>query len=396
MCPRYGIMNTPALYLLYAFAVATVLPMSATTIVLALLLIFLMRDLYLRTTHKEDFKKDSLLYVVLFAWKALTRALATSIREIPQIKGVWDRIPYIVIGFYKIHRRSLLRILHILFMANAIIIVYALGQHFLGIPALYKPLFYENSGRMSGYFGHPNQYGGCISIVFIINLCIALYQDKRFLYYTPILMAGVVAAGSRSYFMGVFVCFLVLLALSRSVKKIVIYSVISGLVVALIALTVPWFSQRVISSFSIEKNVYRLNFWSISWNIFIDHPVTGVGNGMLPNYLEQYKEKGLIDNTAHAHSLYLNELAENGVPGFLLVVGAHVYFFIKYFNVFRRSSEPLLKAFSLGIALSYVNLLTAGIFEYNFGAAIVAMNINFLMGVLEGHRLTEPHPFRDA
>jgi hypothetical protein len=32
----------------------------------------------------------------------------------------------------------------------------------------------------------------------------------------------------------------------------------------------------------------------------------------------------------------------------------------------------------------------AGMFEHNFGAAIVAMNINFLMGVLEGYRLTEP------
>jgi O-antigen ligase len=153
-------------------------------------------------------------------------------------------------------------------------------------------------------------------------------------------------------------------------------------------LTVPWFSQRISDSFSLEKNVYRLNFWKISWNTFLEHPVTGVGSGMLPKYLAPYEEQGLIDNTAHAHSLYLHELAEDGVPGFIIVIGVHIYFLVKYMKVFRASSEPLLKAFSLGVALSFVNLLAAGIFENNFGAAIVALNINFLMGVLEGYRST--------
>jgi O-antigen ligase len=382
-------MNKPAIYLLYAFAVATVLPMSATTIVLALLIIVLARDFIRKTVNNGDFKKDSLLYVALFAWKAFTRALATSVKEIPQIKGVWDRVPYVVIGFYKIHRESLLRIVHILFIANTIIVVYALGQHFLGIPSLYKPLFYENSGRMSGYFGHPNQYAGCIAIVLIVNICLALYQDRRFLAYTPFLIAGLVFAGSRSYFLGVFIGFVVLLLLSKSMKTIAMYSAGAMVIIAIILITVPSFSQRISSIFSLEQNVYRLNNWKISWNIFLEHPVVGVGSGMLPSYLEPFKEKGLIDFTSHAHNMYIHELAENGVPGFILVIGTQVYFCIKYFRIHKGASEPLMKAISLGVALSLLNLLVAGIFEHNFGAAIVAMNINFLMGVLEGYRLAE-------
>jgi O-antigen ligase len=382
--------NKPAIYLLYAFAVATVLPMSATTIILALLIIALVRDFIGKTVDKSDFKKDSLLYVALFSWKAFTRALATSAREIPQIKGVWDRVPYVVIGFYKIHRESLLRIANILFIANAMIVVYALGQHFLGIPALYKPLFYENTGRMSGYFGHPNQYAGCIAIVLIVNICFALYQDKRFFAYTPFLIAGLVFAGSRSYFLGVFVGFVVLLLLSKSVKTILMYSAGAACIIAVILLTVPSFSQRISATFSLEQNVYRLNNWKISWNIFLEHPVVGVGSGMLPSYLEPFKEKGLIDFTQHAHNMYIHELAENGVPGFILVIGTQVYFCIKYFKIHHGTADPLMKAISLGVALSLLNLLVAGMFEHNFGAAIVAMNINFLMGVLEGYRLTEP------
>jgi O-antigen ligase len=383
-------MNKPAIYLLYAFAVATVLAMSATTIVLALLIIVLARDFIGKTVNKGDFKKDSLLYVALFSWKAFTRALATSAREIPQIKGVWDRVPYVVIGFYKIHREAVITICHILFIANSLIILYALGQHFLGIPAIYKPLFYLDSGRISGYFGHPNQYGGCISIILIMNICLALYQNKRFFYYLPFLLTGLVFSGSRSYFLGVFVCFLVLLALSRSFKTILKSSIVAALVVAVIMITVPLFSQRMSAIFSLEKNSYRLNNWKISWNIFLQHPLIGVGSGMLPSYLEPYKEKGLIDFTSHAQNMYIHELAEDGVPGFILVIGTQIYFCIKYFRVHDSASEPLLKAISLGVALSLLNMLVAGIFEYNFGAAIVALNINFLMGVVEGYRMTDP------
>jgi len=386
-------MNKSAIYLLYAFAVATVLPMSATSIVLGLLLIVFCKNLMQKTIRLDDFKRDSLLYVVLFMWKAFTRTLATSVREIPRVKGAWDRVPYIVIGFYKIHREQALRILHILFLANAIIVVYALAQMFMEIPALYKPLFYEDSGRMGGYFGHPNQYGGCISIIFIVNICLSLYQDKKFLWYAPFLLAGIVAAGSRGYFLSVFACIIIILiipALSGSYKRMLKYSAVTLAALALIVVTVPWFSQRIASIFSLEQNVYRLNFWKISWNVFLEHPLVGVGSGMLPGYLAPFEKQGLIDNTAHAHSLYLQALAEDGIPGFILVVGAHLYFLIKYFRVFSRSAEPLLKALSLAVTLSFVNLLVAGVFENNFGAAIVAMNLNFVMGVLEGYRSAGP------
>ena len=92
-------MNKTVPYLLYAFAVATVLPMSATSIALALLLIVFLRDFFQKTISMADFKKDSLLYVALFAWKAFTRALATSIRDIPKIKECLLRLSQLVTEF---------------------------------------------------------------------------------------------------------------------------------------------------------------------------------------------------------------------------------------------------------------------------------------------------------
>ena len=72
---------------------------------------------------------------------------------------------------------------------------------------------------------------------------------------------------------------------------------------------------------------------------------------MLPSYLEPYKEKGLIDFTSHAHNMYIHELAEDGVPGFIIVIGTQLYFCIKYFKVHHSASDPLLKAVSLGVGV---------------------------------------------
>ncbi len=51
-------------------------------------------------------------------------------------------------GFIRIHKEAVIKIFHILFIANSLIILYALGQHFFGIPAIYKPLFFMKTAAV--------------------------------------------------------------------------------------------------------------------------------------------------------------------------------------------------------------------------------------------------------
>ncbi len=380
-------MKKPVLVLLYAFAVATVLPMAATTIVLGLLAAVAATDVARRAIRAADLKTDSLLYAVQYGWEAVTRALASSLREVVEIRGVWDRVPYLAVGCYRIERRTLLGVLHVLFAANAAIVVYALGQALLGWPVVFQPFFTRGTARLQGFFVHPNRVGGCVSMVLLVDVALTIYYDRRFAWYMPPLIAGLVLAGARSYVLAVLVCFAVIVALARSLAAASRYVAIAALTAVLAVVAVPWFGPRMLEGLEPSHNLYRLNFWRIAWATFLDHPVAGVGSGLLTTVLQPFAESGVVDNAAHAHSVYLQQLAENGAVGLVLALGVSGYFAVKYFRVFRDASDPLVAALGLGVALAWVDLLTAGFFEDNLELAIVAMNLNFLMGLVEGHRL---------
>jgi O-antigen ligase len=70
----------------------------------------------------------------------------------------------------------------------------------------------------------------------------------------------------------------------------------------------------------------RLKFWSIAVNAFENHPAAGVGVGRLSEYLQdrvQNGGNGIRSGTAiylHAHSTYLEILAEAGLFGLVLFV----------------------------------------------------------------------------
>ena len=217
-------MNKTALYLLYAFAVATVLAMSATTIVLALLLIVFIRDLYRKTVRREDFKKDSLLYVVLFAWKAFTRALATSVREIPKIKGVWDRVPYIVIGFYRIHREAVVKICHILFHCEQPDHALCPWSAFSRDPPLYKPLIYENTGPHERIFRPPEPVRRLYLDHSHHEHLSGIFHNKRFFYYPRFLTRGARILRLAELFSRGIRLFPCPVGASRSFKTILKYS----------------------------------------------------------------------------------------------------------------------------------------------------------------------------
>ncbi len=373
--------------LLYGFAVATVLPMAATTIVLALLALVTVCDLARREVRPADLKPDALLYAAQYCWEGVTRALASSWRQVADVRGVWDRIPYVVVGCRRIERGTLLRVLHVLFAANVVVVLYALGQEYLGLPVLMQPFFTTGTARLRGLFVHPNRAGACMSMILLVDIALTVRHDRRFGWYIPPLVAGLVLSGARSYVLGVLVGFAVIVALARSLAAASRYVAVAALAAALAVAAVPWFGPRMLEGLQPSHNLYRLHFWRIAWATFVEHPLAGVGSGMLTTVLQPFADSGVVDNALHAHSLYLQQAAENGAIGLIVALGVYGYFTAKYFRVFNDASDPLTAALGLGVALAWVDVLAAGFFEDNLELAIVAMNLNFLMGLLEGYRL---------
>lgn len=97
------------------------------------------------------------------------------------------------------------------------------------------------------------------------------------------------------------------------------------------------FHERISSIFVLNHgaNVERFLIWHSACNMFLDHPLTGVGMGEFDRfYQSQYILPGVIEPyLVHPHNSLLNFLSENGLPGgvgFLSLFVAVLYFGLRF------------------------------------------------------------------
>jgi len=371
-------------YLIYLYAAASCISIAATNGILAILtIIFLKRSYDARKMagSAEDFR----FFAGVYGWKAVTLVANGLWTKVYRIRELWDKMPCLVLSRAGVKKHTMETASHVLFATNSLLIVWAVMQKYFNCPFIYQPLTMPGNGRMLGYFGHPLHYGGYIAIVLLLALALTLFYRRRFGIYLPFLVAGLVISGSRSYFIGVSVAGLILMGL-KSRKIALAFIVIAPLAALIVASTYPNFSERLSFASLHASFTMRAVFWSIAWKAFLENPFFGVGYEEFSNYLKPYAEQGLIDNHAHAHNLYLQELAAGGIVGGALIVATFIYFIRKYYLCFVQSEDALLKSLSIGLCSAYVCLSVAGLTEYNFGSAVVWLLLTFLMGLTASYK----------
>lgn len=369
-------------YLFYLYAFTSCLSITGTNVVLALLVLIFLFDWW-KTKSIGIVRKDFSLFVAIYGWKGVTLMVNALAARIYRVGELWDKVPYLVIGRYRISGCELRKTLHILFIANATLAFYAILQKFFNVPDIYKPLFYGT--RMEGYFGNALHYGGYITIVLLICMSLGLFYRAGFFVYLPFLIADLIMSGSRSYYVGGIVAVL-LLAYLKS-RKALASTLASIPVVLIVGVNVlPGFSDRLSSIFHESSWQIRLDYWPVAWETFKEYPVFGVGYVEFSSRLEPLASAGIIRNASHAHNLYLQELVEGGPIGFLLIIVTMAWFVRKYYRFFRNNDDQLLSAMSVGLSASFVALMIAGMGEYNFGAAVIWLLLTFLMGICEAYR----------
>jgi len=86
-------------------------------------------------------------------------------------------------------------------------------------------------------------------------------------------------------------------------------------------------------------NIGRIYFYDACVNMFLDHPFTGIGTGNFPKFYPKYHPEQFGDRVVgtgsfiNPHNDFLEALAENGLPGFLLF---SAIFLIPVINLFRK------------------------------------------------------------
>lgn len=98
----------------------------------------------------------------------------------------------------------------------------------------------------------------------------------------------------------------------------------------------------------------RLALWRNAWQVFVQHPLLGVGTGdMMPTCRQQLQKDGvlLIDNSKTPHNQYLSFLVAFGILGMVLIL----FFFIRAVSTTPSLRTPLAWAYLIIVLLSFVS-----------------------------------------
>jgi O-antigen ligase len=150
--------------------------------------------------------------------------------------------------------------------------------------------------------------------------------------------------------------------------------------------------QRVTT---VQGGTGRTDVWTVGWRMVQNDPWRGVGAGNFANSSIHFllqpgsikRTDFIVDTPKVAHNMYLEVLAELGIPGlalFLAILGFSLLCIVRAARSFKRSGDVTLEILSRAIFVALVGILASDFFgsrEYSkqlwlllaLGPALLAM-----------------------
>jgi O-antigen ligase len=124
---------------------------------------------------------------------------------------------------------------------------------------------------------------------------------------------------------------------------------------------------------TIEGGTGRSDVWTVGWRMVEDEPLRGVGAGNFPNSSIHYllepgailRDDFIVDTPKVAHNMYLEVLAELGIPGlamFVLILGFSLGCTLRAMGAFRDGGDAQLEIVARALFVALVGLLAADFF----------------------------------
>jgi O-antigen ligase len=234
---------------------------------------------------------------------------------------------------------------------------------------------------------------GAMSALFtLITVCLILFGGggkKRILYVAAfaVQLTSMLFSYVRGAWVG-FVAGLFVLALIRS-KKLLLAAVLLGVVVFMVAPAPIKTRVLSITDLSVNSTRVRLTQWSNAVNIFLDHPVLGVGWIDLNDLHKQYAPEGAdlgfhAYNIGHFHNNFIMFLIYFGLAGFLAGLYLVVRLLSSVYHIYRRKVGSLprpLSAWVLGTLAALTGFWINGLFDWTFGDAEPVTLMWFTVGL---------------
>ncbi len=247
-------------------------------------------------------------------------------------------------------------------------VILAVGAISAAIGIIQYGLLHYDSLRLrpEGALTHYMTYSGTLMLVLCAAVARLVFGTRDRVWPALVMPALVVALAvslGRNAWVGACVAVAVLLAL-RDFRLTALLPIAIALVFGLAPDSV---TSRMMSMFDLRdpSNLDRVAMLEVGQGIVRDHPLTGVGPTMVQRVYPQYRpDYGVQAVNPHLHNVPMQIAAERGLPALAIFLWFVVSLGIALVRLIRRNTDRLLPAAALATLAA---MLSAGLFEYNFG-----------------------------
>jgi len=231
----------------------------------------------------------------------------------------------------------------------------------------YGMLHFDSLGqRPRGTLGHYMTYSGTLMLVVGVAGARLVFGTRDRVWPALVMPALVVALSltlTRSAWVGACVAVGVLFIL-RDLRLLGLLPVVAALFFAFAPDSV---TNRMVSMFDLRdpSNRDRLAMARTGAAMVRDFPLTGVGPAMIPKLYTQYRDPDAVQAmNPHLHNVPLQIAAERGLPALAIWIAFIAVLAYSLFRIFRSERDQTFAAAGLA---AIAGMLSAGLFEYNFG-----------------------------
>ena len=344
--------------LLLAFVGAVQLSIAASQILLGALLLCWITGMVRDKTRPTA----PTFFVALLAYAGIT--LISSIFAIAPLESFIDdrqlSLFLIVPAVYDLARG------HRATTATDVIVTVGAAAAVYGI-VQYGMLHFDSLGqRPRGTLGHYMTYSGTLMLVVGVAGARLVFGTRDRVWPALVMPALVVALSltlTRSAWVGACVAVGVLFIL-KDLRLLGLLPVVAALFFAFAPDSV---TNRMVSVFDLRdpSNRDRLAMARTGAAMVRDFPLTGVGPAMIPKLYTQYRDPDAVQAmNPHLHNVPLQIAAERGLPALAIWLAFIAVLAYSLFRIFRSEGDQTFAAAGLA---AIAGMLSAGLFEYNFG-----------------------------
>ena len=347
-----------ACLVLYAltFLVSTPINLLVTAFVLGLIKLFWVRP-------KVEIRSKHLYFLGIFMICTVLSVFFNEGASFSEYRSYYisPLVAILLIFLFEFTKKRVLILISaasLVFFINAIYVIY---QFFVE----------GNAGRPAGFADGYMLLCGMNLLILPIIFTLALYPTnipnylRVFFFITVFInIPAIIFENTRIVWIALAVVYQLIMLFSIKDKK----KIVLGLIL-LVSFSFAYFQfsptsiQRfeMISSteYKDQPNYERMLMWQSAYNMFIDHPVFGVGVGNYhEEYINNYRSPLSREDTWHPHNVLLAMLAQTGIIGGLGYIVLFIYMFYKVIIDYKNTSNYITLAFLASLTAFFINGLT--------------------------------------